>query len=382
MFLKKPLFIKKLKITMIINIENFIINKGGVNGIPNKGNFLLSFRNNTGSDVTVSVFDETNLFKYKTDNPIITSAKVNFIPGNTEIDIKNTDTSTNAFVVPSSVLAAEMKIDFDGGMFSFGSEMPFNSSFRDIVFYGGVGAAGTSDVPDYFLGFLLIDCPNLNPITPFFFNTIWWEPRKIGNGFLYSTWQNNPSILTAVVPNTTNWPVKSIGNNFITATWGSCTSLTTISYPDTSNWNVTGGVGDFFLALACYDCPNITESIMPDTSNWNITSIGNFFLYQTWYNSSSLQTVIAPDTSNWNVTGSVGNFFMWNTFGYAFSTSGLRELTLKGSVYTGNIKELYDNSGWLENSKIDYIKVDNNLISEYQSSPSWSNIDNNKFISW
>jgi hypothetical protein len=338
--------------------------------------FFMRFNNQTGSTVTERGLN--NLLSEQTGNPVLQSAVVERTGGVVN-DVKGSGNSINDFTVANNE-SCVFRITWDDGVFCL--QIPFSDSYKNIVRSAGCKISGNYDVPNYFMLSLFDECVNYNQQTGDTFNTSRWRPTSIGDYFLYDTWGNCTSLTTAVVPDTSNWNVTSIGVAFLGSTWYNCTSLTTAVAPDTSNWNVTS-IGDYFLNYTWDNCTSLTTAVVPDTSNWNITSIGSDFLNYTWYNCTSLTTAVVPDTSNWNVT-SIGIFFLYDTWGNAFATAtgSTNNVTLKGSIYTGNIKLLQSNSGSIANARIGNVKVDSNLISTYQNSSSWSNITDSKFISW
>jgi hypothetical protein len=75
-----------------------------------------------------------------------------------------------------------------------------------------------------------------------------------------------------------------------------------------------------------------------------------------------------PDTTNWNVT-SRGINTCYNAFGSVFTQSGtLGTATLKGSFYSTLTLNGTYNSMSINNTYIQYVKVDAALIPTYQSS--------------
>jgi hypothetical protein len=102
--------------------------------------------------------------------------------------------------------------------------------------------------------------------------------------------------------------------------------------------------------------------------------MSNLFNNCTNYNQKMNDTF---DASKWR-PGSVGSNFMLNTWANTY----IDELILKGDIWVGDIYPLQTNSAGINDVTLNFIKVDSKLISDYQSSSSWTNIDPNKFISW
>jgi hypothetical protein len=303
----------------------------------------MRFNNNTGADVTISGLN--HLFTHTTGNPTLLTAIVKRSGSND--NVKGTGNSVNDFVVANGE-SCVFEITWDGGLFNLGGSNV--NSYSNIVRSAGYHLFGDYDIPNYFMHNLFYQCVYYNQQEGDIFDTSDLHPTTIGDNFLYFTWSN-------------------------------CTSLVNAVVPDTSNWNITGSIGNYFLVSTWYSCTSLVNAVVPDTSNWNITSIGNYFLSNTWYSCTSLVNAVVPDTSNWNVT-SIGNYFLSYTFTNAFKTTTPGTVILKGSLYTGTLHSLYTNSAGINNSKISSIKVDQALIPTYQSSADWSNINDNKFISW
>ena len=147
---------------------------------------------------------------------------------------------------------------------------------------------------------------------------------------------------------------------------------------DISEWYPTR-INDGFLERAWF-YSTIVETPILDTSHWVVESIGERFMDSTFSSCTSLVSVTLPDTSNWTATTPEG-FFCRTVFRYALNNSGAT-ITLKGALYLGDIIPLSSNSMEMQNGFVANVKVDPILIAAYQNSASWSNIDDNKFISW
>jgi hypothetical protein len=78
--------------------------------------------------------------------------------------------------------------------------------------------------------------------------------------------------------------------------------------PDTSQWDPAPTLGDAFLFGTWGWCTSLTDAVVPDTSTWNITRINGWFLSGAWQNCSYLTAAVAPDTSAWPVARIESNF--------------------------------------------------------------------------
>jgi hypothetical protein len=234
---------------------------------------------------------------------------------------------------------------------------------------------------NFFLQQTWYNCNSL--VTAIVPNTINWHPGAIGNYFLSRTWYGCSTLTSAAVPNTTNWTITgSIGDYFMFQTWALCNILSTSVVPDTTNWVVTGGIGSNFMTETWTNC-SIVNGISPNTINWTPTTISVSYMRRTWYYNTTLRTCFLPDATNWGIT-SITPAFLQGTWANSFSTTyaSTSNVTCKGSIYTGSLTPLAENSAGLLDIRIANVKVDAALIPTYQSSSSWTYITNSKFISW
>jgi hypothetical protein len=91
-----------------------------------------------------------------------------------------------------------------------------------------------------------------------------------------------------------------------------------------------------------------------------------------------MKSIELLDTTSWNPTVD-GTNLLSHTLG---SFYGVEYVTLRGGLYSGIYGPLGSNSMGVYDSQVKQIRVDPDLISVYQSSPSWSDIDDSKFIGW
>jgi len=368
--------------------------------------FYMRFYNQTGTIVTVSGLN--TLFTNPTGSPTLTSAVVERA-GGVITNVLAGGSSINNFTVTNGE-SCVFRMTWINGMYPLAGNTPV--TYQNIVRSAGYRLVGSYNVPTSFMAYLFYNCINYNQQVGDVFDVSGWTPTSIGNTFMYNTWYTCTSLTNAAVPNTSHWNITTIGTLFLGHCWRGCTSLVTAVVPDTSNWSVTTFNNDFmgytwynctslvnsavpdtsnwrpirmwatFLDSTWYNCSSMVHCVSPDTSNWSITTIDGYWLYATWWNCSSMVTCVAPDSTLWNVGGTPSIFvnMAWGSGAFSANTSLQRELTLKGSIYIQ--KALYVNSGGLDNARISNVKVDTGLIPNFQASTYWSNIDDNKFISW
>jgi hypothetical protein len=310
---------------MITNIDNYIISRKIVNGPEQM--FYMYFRtfNHTDGVTETYTFDGasfSSLFFYTaTGSPVLKTAVVEYYNGVVE-NVKNGDYSISNFTLSFSSYSDyhTLRLTWVGGLFSMGSPYySLNTSYRNIVYSSGCKLVGDYDIPNYFMANLFYGCT--------YYSSVGYDMSEL-----------NPT---------------TIGSYFLYDTWYQCKNMNMFN------------IYDYF-----------------DTSNWKIKYVGNYALYGTWAGCANIYTMAALDTRNWELI-SIGTYFMYATWNGAFTNfNGSSTLTLKGNFYTGTLRSLNSNSGAIENSKIQNIKVDPELISVYQNSVSWSNITDSKFISW
>jgi hypothetical protein len=236
-----------------------------------------------------------------------------------------------------------------------------------------------TSILDSFLYHTWDGCERLvNPAVP---NTNNWKVGSIGQ-FLSGTWRRCSLLTNPIVPNTANFDVSTITTYFLFQTWALCSSLTTPVVPNTTNWPVTGSIGSHFMGETWTNC-SIVNGISPNTTNWRPTSIDSIYMRRTWYYNTSLRTCFLPDASNWGIL-SIIPVFLQGTWANSFSTTyaSTNNVTCKGSIYSGNLIPLAEDSAGLLDNRIANVKVDQTLIPTYQSSSSWTYITDSKFISW
>jgi hypothetical protein len=342
--------------------------------------FFMRFTNKTGSTVTVN--DLSDLFAHQTGTPMLESAVVQRTNGITN-NVKGAGNSILDFNVDNNESCVFKMVWDDGGVFSLENVYYSGQSYRYIVTSCGYNIRGNHDVPDNFMSYLFFNCHNYNQLPEDIFDTSYWYPTSIGDGFMKDTWYRCNLLTTVSVPNTRNWPINgSIGNNFMNGTWNENDLLTNITMIDTTNWNPSS-IGNGFLGGSCAYHPNLTSVILPNTINWTVTgSIGNFFMSLVVIGCPSLRTFVSVDTTNWNPSLFDDSYFLYRTFDGAFNSTyaPTNTLTLEGGLYVANTTPLATKSGGLDNARIGNIKVTPSLVSTFQNSADWSNISNNKFI--
>jgi hypothetical protein len=218
------------------NNHNYIIVKHINNA---SGTFTFYYYNNSGSYYWVGGFDESNLFKFKTGDPYLTSAILERDDGTIE-DVMGGSAYVNSFQILANHYAY-LTLTFENGLFSFGRDGDTSvQNNTGMSMAASCNISGNCDIPDYFMGNLFRDCIVYNPGYMYgsTFNLNGLRPTRIGEGFLYYTFRYGISIHSGIAPETIGWNVKTIGNNFLNNTWTSAFS--------TSNSNVLTLKGNIY----------------------------------------------------------------------------------------------------------------------------------------